>query len=472
MNFPWQLFLNLGIISTALILATFFRARIILLQKYLVPNSLTAGFILLIFYNYFGPQINLTQESLGHMVYHLLSISFVAMSLRRAPEKRQKSNHGIISTSISIIFQYAVQAMVGLFITYFFMKTFFPNLFPAFGFFLPLGFALGPGQSYAIGKGWESFGFEGAGSIGLTFAALGFIWACFGGMYLINYGLRKNWIEEKKIEVIKKIEVKSGILSPDAKKPYGSHLTTHSEAIDSMTLNASVVFMTYLFSYIFLKFISYILSFAGKLGSDLAINLWGISFVFAALFALLIRKIANLLKIDYVLDNGCLTRISGFSVDIMVAASLGAISLVVVKEYLIPILVLSTIGGIIIIISTPWFCSRIYRDHRFHRTLIVYGACTGTMPTGLALLRVLDPQFETPVASDYMFSSAVTFVLVIPFILAINLPAYSYLYKKQIYFWIAILISFIYFIFTIIMKRILAKKNFFRKPSKIWLRTS
>ena len=49
MNFPWNMFLDLGVISIALLLATFLRARINFFQKYLIPNALTAGFLLLPF---------------------------------------------------------------------------------------------------------------------------------------------------------------------------------------------------------------------------------------------------------------------------------------------------------------------------------------------------------------------------------------------------------------------------------------
>ena len=45
------------------------------------------------------------------------------------------------------------------------------------------------------------------------------------------------------------------------------------------------------------------------------------------------------------------------------------------------------------------------------------------MPTGLALLRILDPEFETPAAVDYMYGSGVAFVLVIPILVDILLLA-------------------------------------------------
>ncbi len=472
MNFPWKFFTDLGVISIALLLATLIRARIKFFQKYLIPNALTAGFLLLIYYNFFGKYFHMDNSDLGAMVYHLLSLSFIAMSLRKAPHPKRKGDLGIFSTSVAIISQYGIQIIIGLLMTFFFMKTFFPDLFPAFGLFIPLGFALGPGQAYAIGQGWESFGFEGAGTVGLTFAAVGFLWACFGGMWLINYGIRKNWVSREKLEQLKQRNVSTGVYPKGKKLPVGSHLTTETEAIDSFTFNGSMVLLVYLLSYLLLKLLTWLLSFAGNAGIELAVNLWGISFVFAALTALAFKGLLNLLNLQHTLDNGCLTRISGISVDLMVSGAIGAISLVVVVQYWIPIAVMCTIGGIVVMVTVPWTCSRLFKDNRFDRTLIIYGACTGTMPTGLALLRVIDPDFETPVASDYMFSSAVTFFLVIPLILAINLPAYSYRTGNPIYFWAMIGIALLYLLFALISFRVIAKRRSFLNSSKIWLHES
>jgi len=469
MNFPWKFFIDLGIISIALLLATLLRARIKYFQKYLIPNALTAGFILLIYYNFIAKYFGMDNKDLGAMVYHLLSLSFIAMTLRKAPEPRKKGDLGIFSTSVAIISQYGIQIIIGLLLTFFFMKTFFPGLFPAFGLFLPLGFALGPGQAYAIGQGWESFGFEGAGSVGLTFAAVGFLWACFGGMWLINYGIRKNWITKEKLEKLRQRNVSTGVYPKGKELPVGSHLTTETEAIDSMTFNGSMVLLVYLLSYLLLKLLTYFLSFAGNAGMELAVNLWGISFVFAALTALAFKGILNLFDLQHTLDNGCLTRISGISVDLMVSGAIGAISLIVVVQYWLPISVICILGGLAVMTTVPWLCSRLFKDHRFERTLIVFGACSGTMPTGLALLRVIDPDFETPVASDYMFSTAITFFIVIPLILAINLPAYAHRTGNMLYFWAMIGIAVIYLLFALISFRIIAKKRSFLHGSKIWL---
>ena len=305
--------------------------------------------------------------------------------------------------------------------------------------------------------------------MGLTFAAIGFLFACFGGVWLINYGIRKDWISAEKKEKVLNQGVRTGVYSAERKKPIGMHLTTESEAIDSLTYTAGMVFVVYFASYLFLKGLTYLLTMIGPLGEDLAVNLWGINFVFAAIMALVAKRVIHRLGVQHTLDNHALNRIAGFSVDLMVSAAVGAISIVVVLRYWLPITVMSLVAGVLILATVPWLCSRIFQDHRFDRLMIIYGAMNGTMPTGLALLRVIDPDFETPVASDYMFSTAIVFVLCIPLILAINLPAYSATTGNPLYFWLGLGVAAAYLVGGFIGFMFLAKQRAFRSPHKHWL---
>jgi len=462
------LILDFGIISIALLLSTFIRSKVSFFQKYLIPNALTAGFILLIMYNFVFPALQLTTVRFGEMVYHLLNISFIAMTLRKPPPKEAQANSAIFATSVAVLSQYALQALLGLLITFLFMSTLFPNLFPSFGFLLPLGFVLGPGQAFAIGNGWEPMGFAGAGTVGLTFAAVGFLWACFGGVFLINYGIRRGWVKRDQIEILRSRGVRTGLYQKHEEKPVGSRLSTETEAIDSMTFHLGLIFFTYLLSYLLLKGVTALLGLIGPLGYELAVNLWGINFVFSAVVAMLVRLVASRLDVDYTFDNHTLSRFSGLSVDVMVAAAVGGISLVIVGQYLVQILILSAIAGSLALLIVPWFCSRIYTDHQFYRMLLVYGVSTGTLPTGLALLRVVDPNFETPAASDYMFSTGITFLLAIPFILSINLPAYSVTNNNPQLFWLAVAVSAAYLLFVAVAFLLISKRRAVHKANHIW----
>lgn len=473
MNFSWDLFIDLGLLSAGLLVATGVRFRFRFFQRYLIPNALTAGFILLPVYNYIMPHLGLNADNLGRMVYHLLSLSFISMTLRRGEpkteEERRAGRHRIVSTSVATLFPWGIQAIVGLVFTVFLMRTVMPDLFPAFGMLLPLGFAQGPGQAFAIGEGWVRFGFHGAGSIGLTFAATGFLFSSFGGVFLINLGIRRRWLDDHFIAQIDTSAVKSGIYPSRKRRPVAAEMTTESEAIDSFSLHVGMVLAVYLLAYLLLLAITELLTLIGPLGADLAVNLWGISFIFSALTAIVVRGIMSSTGLDFVVDNKTLTRISGLSVDLMVVSAIAAISLVVVQAYLIPIILLSLIAGTITLAVVPWFCSRIFVDHRFHRALLIFGVSTGTLPTGLALLRAIDPEFETPVARDYMFASGLTFVFAIPFILAINLPAYAATTGNMMFLWAAVGVGAAYTVIVLIAFLFIAGRRAVAWRKRLWM---
>jgi ESS family glutamate:Na+ symporter len=454
MDFPWLLFLDLGIVSAGLLLATFLRYRIRFLQKFLIPNAITAGLLLMVFYNFAGPHLGLDTKRLEAIAYHLLNLSFVAMTLRRPAEKHPQTRLRAFSIGISLLTHYAVQATIGLALTFVFIWTLMPDLFPTFGFLLPLGFSSGPGQAFAIGQGWEQFGFSGAGSVGLTFAALGYLWACFGGIVLINRGLRKGWVH---LGAGGRPSSTRGVYERGAELPIGSRLTTDSIAIDGNTYTVAVVLLTYSLTYLFLRLITVALSAAGPVGRDFAVNLWGIGFIFAALVAMVVRGLLGVMRVEHTFDDASLTRVAGLAVDVMVAAALGAISLVVVLRFWLPILVMGTAAGILAFWLIPAVGRWIYPDHQFGRILIVYGAATGTLATGLALLRVVDPDFRTPVATDYMYASGMVFVLAIPLILMINLPAYGKVHGRPELYWLSLGICLAYVAFVTVAQILLAR---------------
>ncbi len=468
MSIQWTMFINLGIISASLILATWIRTKIRFFQKYLIPNPLLAGFILLPLYNFVFPIIGLTSVNLGEMAYHLLSISFVALALK-APPKKNVARGRIFGTTLSVLFQFGVQGFIGLMLTFFFIQTIMPELFHSFGYLLPLGFSQGPGQAYSIGESWTVFGVEGAGSVGLTFAAIGFILCSFGGVFIINYGIKKEWIAKEKVEFLLNKDMRPGVHPKGTKLKVGSYQTTETEAIDTLTLNMGMVLFGYFMAFLFLTGLEYLLSFVGPAGEQLAATFWGLSFIFAALMGLLMKQILSRTNTQHIMDNLTLNRITGFSVDLMVTSAIAAISLVMVSKYWIPIFTIAIIGTVVVSFTTIWFASRIFRDHRFLRTLLIFGVSTGTLSTGLALLRVVDPDFETPVATDYTYASGLTFVFAIHYILTMNMPLRTFITGDYKWFWFAVLINIVYLLFSgTFFVKLAGKKRVFTHKSKLW----
>ena len=152
----------------------------------------------------------------------------------------------------------------------------------------------------------------------------------------------------------------------------------------------------------------------------------------------------------------------------MVAGAIAAISLVFVGKYWIEILLLASVCGILTTVTVPWMASRMFKDYRFERMMMIYGCSTGTLSTGLALLRVLDPEYRTPVASDYMVSAGLTFLMAIPFILSINLPAKAGQTGDMSLFWLMVIISGIYLAVTMGLYGFLARRRTLAQASKVW----
>ena len=72
-----------------------------------------------------------------------------------------------------------------------------------------------------------------------------------------------------------------------------------------------------------------------------------------------------------------------------------AVSLDVIKDWLPIILVVSLAITIVTFLVCFYFGQRFGGTNDFERTLGLYGTCTGTVPSGIALIRIVDPNFHT-----------------------------------------------------------------------------
>jgi ESS family glutamate:Na+ symporter len=82
----------------------------------------------------------------------------------------------------------------------------------------------------------------------------------------------------------------------------------------------------------------------------------------------------------------------------------------------------------------------------------------------------VDPDFKTPVATDYMYGTGITFVLVIPLILMLNLPGLWYSTGRIGYLWVTLAIIAAYVIFSVVSYSLLAGKRAYRDARSLWLK--
>ncbi|MBN2559025.1 MAG: sodium:glutamate symporter, partial [Clostridia bacterium] len=121
---------DICLLSVFLAIGTFFKRKITFFRKFLVPNSIIAGFIGLIA----GPSLlnivpkgSLAGDTLELLVYHLMAVGFIALALK---ERKKEKGVEISNTGIAIVSTYLMQGILGLAITLILAYTFMKDLFP------------------------------------------------------------------------------------------------------------------------------------------------------------------------------------------------------------------------------------------------------------------------------------------------------------------------------------------------------
>ncbi len=447
----WSLIILFSILSILLGIGTFLKRMIPLFKKYLIPVSIIAGFLGLIL----GPEVlNIIQfnlKDLENLVYHLMAIGFISLALKDRPIRK---GNDLLQTSFYIVSTYLIQGILGFGISLILFYTIFPDIFPPLGLLLPLGYGQGPGQAYSIGSSWEAKGFAFGGNIGLTIATFGYLWALIPGILILNYLVRKNKMSTEKSLAEKEPEY---IVEKDEAGD-----APISASIDKITIQFFMIGIIYLVTYLTIKGLNSLLYPLGKFGETLAETLWGFQFIFGTIYAIGLRFIFNFFKKSKIMiynypNNYLLSRISGVSFDFMVTAAICAISIRVFVANYIPILIITTLGGIVTYFFCYYLAKYTYKHYQLEYFIALYGMLTGTLSTGLALLREVDRNFTSPVAENLVLSSGIALPIGFPLLLLLTAPIIGYTTNNpNLYFiTIGILIAYllIMFLFISLLRR-------------------
>lgn len=432
MDQGWSLIVQFLLLCLMLGIAVILKLNVKFLQKHLIPTAMIAGFLGLavnILSEYIFEYLVFDRAFLSQLIYHLMGVGFISMALKERKNKKSKS---IMNTGFAIINTYAVQAIIGFGISLLLFYTIFPDLFPVSGMLLPLSFAQGPGQANNIGSSWIGYGFTDGGNVGLSMATIGFLWAFIGGIPLINILIRRRKNKENDFDG-RNTEIASTESDTSIE-----HTSTVPKSIfvDDFTIQIVLIGVIYGATYGLLCFLDGTLS---NLDSGFAKTLtdlfWGFNFLFGTLLAILAKKILkilkkkNIVKVDYA-DNYILQKISSGSFDIMITAGIAAISISVLYEYLWPILIITTVGGVFTIFYTIFIAKRIYDDNIIENIAGLYGMWTGTITTGVALLREVDPNAKTNVTDNLVLGSGFAAALAVPLMLILNVPITGFVEGK------------------------------------------
>lgn len=415
----WDPIIQIGIIAGMVLLANIIRRKIPFVQKAMIPTAVLAGFILLIL-KYFNLVPVITTEFLETITYHTIALGFIAMSLR-IPEKTVESQKMIASKSGALIVStYLVQAIVGLVISLVLAYTFMPDLFKASGILLPMAYGQGPGQANNVGSTYEALGMTGGRSFGLSLAAAGYLCACVVGVIFLNIYSRKGKLKRATV----KDEV-SGSVTIDTYQDENE--IPISESVDKLSIQMALVCLVYLLTYLVTWGITELLTLISPgLANTVSTLLWGFNFIIGSMIAIGCRSLFTGLRKIKVMNrqyqnNYLLSRISGFLFDVMIVAGIASIDIDDLEGYWIPFLLMAVAGGIVTFYYLMFMSKKLYKGYVYEGFFSMYGMLTGTISSGVLLLREIDPQMKTPAANNLITGSSFGIAFGAPLLVLISM---------------------------------------------------
>ena len=400
----WNILIQFGILAAAIIVANILRRKITFFRKSLMPTAVLAGFLLLILRSV--GVLHLDNTLLEMTTYHGIAVGFIAMSLR-VQKKDASSRSGALIGAKSgalIVSVYLVQAIVGTIVVLLLAWTVMPSLFKAAGILLPMGYGQGPGQANNIGGTYESLGFAGGRSFGLSIAASGYLVACIIGVVVLNVLVRRGKLRRIQHEEL------SGSVTVDTFQDRGE--MPLSESLDRFSMQAALVIFTYLLTYLLIRGLTAGIT-AVSPGAGKTVNslLWGFNFIIGSLVAVLVKLFLSRMKRLRFMErqyqnNYLLNRISGFAFDLMIVAGIASIELEDLSGLWLPFALLTVAGAAATWFYLAWLCKKVYPGYYYEGLMSMFGMLTGTISSGVLLLREIDPEYNTPAANNLVLGSS------------------------------------------------------------------
>lgn len=364
-----------------LLIGTILRLKIPFFKKYIIPASLIAGFVGLAL----GPYgLQFLPEGMvstwGGYAGILISIVFAPMLMgMRLNLKRFKETQALeqmAQTWNASFIQWGIPLLLTALL---FTPVFGVN--PLFGTLTEIGYSGGHGTAGGMTEVFNDLGWPEGASLALTVATIGLVTGIFGGVIIINYGVRKGYTN-----YIGKNDKVSSDNSPDLiplkEQTPSSMETVKSNVIDGYAFHFALISIAILLGWFLQKFVSqYVTGFP--------------LFPMAMIGGMIVNWAVQKTSLRDAVNMETFRRIQGFALDFLIVAAVATIKIPLVIANFVPLLIISIVMLITMLFYFFYLGPRFFKKDWFEHSLIVFGAGTGVAAVGYMLLRMVDPKMES-----------------------------------------------------------------------------
>ncbi|MDR2397668.1 MAG: hypothetical protein LBD74_02785, partial [Spirochaetaceae bacterium] len=339
----------------------------------------------------------------GILIVPVVAATPLGMQFGKAGASAGKTSSNVIKTFGIFFAISAVQLLVGI-ITRFVFASGGMDLYPSFGYELPMGFSGGHGTAGVLGsyfRGLDLPFWEISQGVTTTTATFGLIGGMIIGIIAINVAARtgQTTILTKPGDI--PLDMAKGYQRDPVKQQSMGKETTMSSSIECLTFHLAVILGACGIAYVLMNFVK---SVKAPLINQIPIWAWAIIVMFAVNFC--IQK----LGLGSLIDSKTKSRIAGVCSDYAITAAIASLPVQAILSYLAPILTMVLLAYLLTYIFLFTLFKKFFSDCYFERAISLWGCSTGVFLTGLMLLKICDPDYKTPVLNDYSMAFSLTSV--------------------------------------------------------------
>jgi ESS family glutamate:Na+ symporter len=368
----------------------FLRAKVPVFQNMLVPASVIGGIIGVILMNLVtgaGIDIGTDQAMYTNIVNHLFTISFISISLTSTPKSENDGAKNVLKGALGLglvwCLLYALTPIIATALIAALGKNIYMDA--VYGMLIQFAFCQGPGQSAAYGAIFEQYGWDNASTVAIAFSSIGFIVAFLVGIPAAKLGIRRGIAKNcGKLDSA----ILKGYYTKNEQTEYMVKDTTCNSNVETLAFHFALIGVCYVLAVGIARILSLIPGFLGTSMSSMM-------FMNGMYAAYIVKWLMKKLHLDFLQENTLQSKITGWTADYLVVCAFMAVSLTVIRDWLPLMLLVSFVITIVTFVVCFYFGQRFGGSNDFERTLGLYGTCTGTVPSGIALVRIVDPNFRT-----------------------------------------------------------------------------
>lgn len=389
-------FVFLGI---ALLCGMLLRRAVPWLAAVYIPSSVLAGFLILLA----GPQVwgratggwSLVPHQATHVFALLpglmINIVFGGIMIgKKLPSVGRIWQDAAPHVILGSVFSFGQFAIGGLAVALLLTPVF--GLPDAAGSIIEMSFAGGHGTIAGMGGLLDDAGAGELVDIGLGLATLSMLTGVIGGTLLVNAAVR-----HPRIDVARQHTTERSTVSRLSEVPPNEGDSVDDIGLGSLSRSAGAIAVAILLGLLLLTALRAIATHG--FGSDLFDRFPLFPFTVIGGFA--VQLALTWTRHEELIERRTVNDITGLSLDVLIAAAIGTLSLSTLSHNIPAILILTALSLAWSVAGLLWLGPRFFGEQWFGRGIADYGQSQGNVATGFILAEMADPAHTTGAARGY-----------------------------------------------------------------------